>query len=83
MRCSREVEDAVDVAKNYAHADRTSAALYTMNVCRRNDLGVRCQHLDLDVFRRIRDVPLLQLGESFCRMRRPVGEDLVNWPQSS
>jgi hypothetical protein len=26
MRCRREVEDAVDVAKNYAHADRTSAA---------------------------------------------------------
>jgi hypothetical protein len=26
MRCHREVEDAVDVAKNYAHADRTSAA---------------------------------------------------------
>ena len=46
MRCRREVEDAVDVAKTYAHADRTSAALYTINVCRRDDLAVWCEHLE-------------------------------------
>jgi hypothetical protein len=46
MRCRREVEDAVDVAKNYAHADRTSAAPYTINVCRRDDLAVWCEHLE-------------------------------------
>jgi hypothetical protein len=44
MHCRREVEDAVDVTKNYAHADRTSAALYTINVCRRDDLAVRYEH---------------------------------------
>jgi hypothetical protein len=46
MHCRREVEDAVDVAKNYAHADRTSAALYTISVCRRDDLAVWCEHPD-------------------------------------
>jgi hypothetical protein len=46
VRCRREVEDAVDVAKNYVRADRTSAALYTINVCRRDDLAVRCEHLE-------------------------------------
>jgi hypothetical protein len=46
MRCRREVEDAVAVAKNYAHADRTSAALYTINVCRRDGLAVWSEHLE-------------------------------------
>jgi hypothetical protein len=46
MRCRREVEDAVDLAKNYAHAESTRAALYTINVCRRDEMAVWSEHLE-------------------------------------